>query len=116
MKVARLQGVDDKKGRYDALMFACPGCASTREGYEGLHLLPISGDPALRPIWAFDGNLEAPTLTPSILTKFNWNDEDGEIICHSYLTSGVFNFLADSTHPLSGQQVPIPELPTWADR
>lgn len=114
MKVARIQGVSDPKGRYDALMFACPGCASTRDDYEGLHMLPITGDPTLRPTWAFDGNLELPTLSPSILTKFNWAGV--EYICHSFLTAGVFNFLTDSTHPLSGQQVPIPELPRWADR
>lgn len=116
MTVARLQGVADPKGRYVALMFCCPGCAATKEGYAGLHLLPVTGDSALRPTWTFNGDLESPTLTPSILTKFNWDKDGPEIICHSYLTNGVFNFLGDCTHPLVGQQVPIPELPTWADR
>lgn len=107
-----IRGVNDPKGRYDALMFCCPGCASTRDGYEGLHMLPITGGTNLRPTWSFNGNLELPTLSPSILTKFNW--EGKEIVCHSFLTDGVFNFLGDSTHALAGQQVPIPDLVSWA--
>lgn len=111
---AVLRGIDDKDGRYDGLMFCCPGCASTREGYDGLHLLPVTGDGTKRPTWTWDGNLEAPTLSPSILTRFNWDGR--EIVCHSFLRAGVFEFLTDSTHALAGQQVPIPPLPTWATR
>lgn len=111
MKTA-LRGVNDPKGRYDGLMFVCPGCAATRDGYEGLHMLPVTGDSALRPTWSWDGNLDAPTLSPSILTRFNWDDV--EHVCHSYLRAGVFEFLGDCTHPLVGQHVPLPDLPTWA--
>lgn len=108
---AYLNSVSDPKGRYDGLMFCCPGCASTRDGYSGLHMLPVTGDISLRPTWTWDGNLERPTLQPSILTRFNWDGK--EIICHSFLTAGEFSFLGNSTHPLSGQTVPIPDLPTW---
>lgn len=109
---ATVRGVDDPKGRYDGLMFCCPGCAATREGYEGLHMLPVTGDGSLRPTWTWDGNLEAPTLSPSILTRSNW--EGVEWVCHSFLVAGVFNFLGDCTHPLANQHVPMPDLPTWA--
>lgn len=77
-------------------------------------MLPVNGDPGKRPTWAFDGNLEAPTLTPSILTKFNWLGT--EYVCHSFLTAGVFTFLGDCTHELVGRSVPIPDLPGWAIR
>jgi hypothetical protein len=111
---ARLQGVDDPKGAYQGLMFACPGCASTREGYEGLHLLPVTGAVQGRPTWSFDGDLERPTLSPSILTRFSWGGVDH--VCHSFLRAGVFEFLGDCTHALAGQHVELPELPTWAAR
>lgn len=114
MKVAILRSIRDDKGLYSALMFCCPGCASTRKDYAGLHLLPITGDSSIRPTWTFNGNLESPSLMPSILTKFHWDEKEPEIICHSYLTEGIFYFLGDSTHALRGQEVPLPEFPGWA--
>jgi len=37
----------------------------------------------------------------------------GEIRCHSYLRAGVWEFLADCTHTMAGQQVPMVDLPDW---
>jgi hypothetical protein len=63
--------------------FACPcGCMV-------VHNVKIQGpsdpppDPSLGPCWAWDGNLEAPTLRPSLatVTPCRW---------HGFLTSGVF--------------------------
>lgn len=88
---------------YQALRFICPGCESL--GFPGLHMLPVNSK-TKDPSWDFDGNLESPTLTPSILTKYN------DHICHSYLKDGVFKFLDDCTHELAGKEVPIPDL-TW---
>jgi hypothetical protein len=33
--------------------------------------------------------------------------------CHSFLKSGVWEFLTDSAHDLAGQKVPLPPLPDW---
>lgn len=33
--------------------------------------------------------------------------------CHSFLTGGVWNFLSDCAHPLSGHRVPMVDLPDW---
>ncbi|QIM22963.1 hypothetical protein G7075_19995 [Phycicoccus sp. HDW14] len=98
-------------------MFVCPGCA--RGGDVGLHMLPVGGDvPEGRARWDFDGDLETPTLSPSILTRYTMHGTDGprEWVCHSFLRAGVFEFLTDSTHPFAGQQVPLPDLPDWAVR
>lgn len=80
----------------------------------GLHMLPIrgAGDTGERPSWTWDGNLEAPTLDPSILTKYVAGDVTQ--ICHSYLRGGVFEYLGDCTHPLASTHVPLPPLPAWA--
>lgn len=76
-------------------------------GSTGLHMLPVNST-TKSPSWEFDGNLEAPTLSPSILTGRN----SGKI-CHSFLRNGILEFLGDCNHKLANQSVPLPELPEW---
>ena len=102
-----IRHVDDHGDRYDALMFVCPGCAEI--GGSGFHMLPVSGDASKRPVWTWDGNLDAPTLSPSILTSGN----EPARRCHSFLKAGVFEFLSDCAHSLAGQNVPMLDLPEW---
>lgn len=112
--------------RYERLAFWCPGCEQMDGGGSGLHLLPI-GEQRLvvggveRATWTFDGNLDAPTLSPSILTRGRLLDPGGPADgpthrCHSFLRAGVFEYLDDCTHPLAGQFVELPELPDWCVR
>lgn len=103
---ARLRDVERDGARYQSLMFVCPGCAE-QDG-SGLHMLPVNTSET-SPSWTFDGDLDAPTLAPSIKTTFG-----EQTLCHCYLRGGVFHFLKDSTHSLAGQNVPIPDLPDWA--
>ena len=105
-----LRRVDDHGTRYEALMFCCPGCAVMHEHSSGLHMLAVNSV-VKSPSWDWDGDLDAPTLSPSILTRSP--RPAGERVCHSFLRAGVFEFLADCTHPLAGQHVPIPDLPDW---
>lgn len=77
--------------------------------------------------WGWNGNTERPTFTPSILlTGVQWGVNDSfykpkhnivapgeKIVCHSFLTDGVWNFLNDCTHDMAGQQVPMVDLPNW---
>lgn len=102
----------------DRLAFRCPGC-----GHE--HVVSIGpGD-----TWGWNGSLEAPTLTPSVLVRSGhyvdgkhpcWcdyiKDHPGEIsfgcgVCHSFVQDGQIQFLSDCTHALAGQTVPLPILP-----
>lgn len=92
---------------YDELAFVCPGCEQLLDLGHGLHMLPVNTDKKT-PSWTWDGNLEMPTLSPSILSRYN--DQE---VCHSFLRNGVFEFLPDCTHRLAGQQVPMPELYEW---
>lgn len=114
---AMLRTVDDHGEHYEALMFVCPGCAlpytvDDREWKPtGLHMLPVNSA-VKSPSWDFDGNLEAPTLSPSILTHGGQQGE-GPPRCHSFLRAGVFEFLDDCTHAMAGQHVPMPDLPEW---
>lgn len=86
---------------YQALAFTCPGCEAM--GYHGFHLLPVNSKE--KDGWDFDGNLNEPTLRPSIRTRY-----DDQFVCHSFLIKGQFEFCTDSTHPLAGTTTPMPDL------
>lgn len=81
-------------------LFRCPGCKS-------LHVIYTDGAPPQYPHWAFNGSLEAPTFSPSLLVR--WNELSGEKVCHSFITDGNIQFLNDCTHPLAGKTVPLPD-------
>lgn len=83
-------------GKQDQLWFFCPGCNLA-------NMLPVSGSGA----WRWDGNLDAPTLEPSILCL------TGKIRCHSFMRAGRLQFLDDCTHALRGQTIDVPVLPDW---
>lgn len=101
-----IRHVDDHGKKYDCLAFVCPGCIEMLGG-SGLHILPVNTT-VKQPSWYWDGNLEEPTLDPSILTGKGSNK-----ICHSFLRAGVFEFLGDCNHSLANQKVPMPDLPEW---
>lgn len=110
-----LRRINDHGMIYEALAFICPGCQSVDVNSTGLHMLAVfNKDKTLpipdgkTPVWNWNGNLEKPTLTPSIMTGRGTSN-----ICHSFLTDGYFKFLNDSTHILAGQTIPIPSLPDW---
>ncbi len=61
--------------------------------------------------WEWDGNLESPTLAPSLLYP------EKKIRCHLFLKNGIIDFLGDCGHALAGQKVPIADIPEdsgWA--
>ena len=63
----------------------------------------------------FDGNVDKPTFTPSVLVTYNGKDADTPTglpsRCHSFVKYGRIEFLKDSTHALAGQTVDLPEYP-----
>lgn len=113
--------------------FWCPGC-----GY--MHRVWVrdrqEGNGAL---WGWDGNVDRPTFTPSILVRGSEMTKKGradyeawrasgfpslagrpgfefrDTVCHSFVTDGQIQFLNDSTHALSGQTVPLPDWPIEVD-
>jgi hypothetical protein len=105
--------VVDKEGRYCGIHYECPGCEP------GGHFIPTdwtpqgyvqSPDYADYPRWHFDGNLQRPTLSPSILSYCEWGPERRKSVCHSFVRDGRIEFLSDCTHTLAGQTVELPEL------
>lgn len=94
--------------------FRCPGC----DNVHGVTVDVPTG-------WGWNGDLERPTFTPSILVhphqKFVDEELEGDALlapenltmtpaCHSFVTDGRIQFLGDCTHTLAGQTV---DLPPW---
>jgi hypothetical protein len=80
------------------IVFHCPGC-------EGGHSIPVTGQRG----WRWNGSLESPTVTPSILVNRGSTNLTVPV-CHSYVTDGRIQFLGDCTHALAGKTV---DLPDW---
>jgi hypothetical protein len=72
------------------------------------------------PSWTFNGDLERPTFTPSILVTWDGpivaagedhgTGPDVRHVCHLFLTDGKLHFLGDCTHKLAGQVVDLPDI------
>jgi hypothetical protein len=84
-------------GQYVA--FYCPGC-----GYE--HHVPISPLTGYTVLWEFNGDLERPTITPSILRYA----AGSEPRCHLVITDGVIHYGSDCDHALASQAVDMPPM------
>lgn len=85
----------DANPEYRGYMFNCPGCKE-------IHVPNQT--------WGFNGDLDKPTFTPSILVTHPGKPSPR---CHSFVTDGKIQFLNDCTHELAGKTV---ELPEWEER
>lgn len=110
-------------GERKGISFFCPGCKE-------MHSITYDGGGS--PNWNWNGNVDRPTITPSILVTSGhyaphfkpgsdcwctWEDKDEfpEMKCHrchTFVTDGRIAFLSDCTHELAGQTVDIPDLPS----
>lgn len=75
--------------------FHCPGCDSP-------HVITDS--------WQCNGDVESPTISPSILVKGALRPFELYGTCHSFVTDGRIEFLSDCTHHLAGQTVELPDI------
>ena len=68
--------------------------------------------------WQFDGNLDAPTFSPSVNISIAGDAEENIPAerCHYFLRAGMIEFLGDCTHALAGQTVALPLLPDERER
>lgn len=86
--------------------FHCPGC-------DGKHAVGTGPGG-----WNWNGSYDKPTLSPSVLVRtgravdaaYVPDEYDPPEVCHSFVTDGRIQFLADCTHTLAGQTVDLPEL------
>ena len=78
----------------------CPGCGAK-------HLFITNRDRAIlnaggkKIVWDFNGDVESPTFTPSLLTV----GHEGSPYCHFNLIDGVFHFHNDCVHDAKNKQL-----------
>lgn len=106
------------------LLFWCPGC----DGAHGIKVGEGAG-----PRWGWNGSIDKPTFSPSILVRSTemttkgkadhraWCDagfpkpapekfDSVDTVCHSFVDDGRITFLGDCTHAMANQTV---DLPGW---
>ena len=91
-------------GAVGILSALCPACGfehSFRVDLEGHGKWVEPNGP-----WSFNGDYDKPTFQPSMLANQD-QIQDHHPICHSFLTAGVWHFLADCSHGMAGQYVPM---------
>lgn len=118
---ARVKHVLTHDGKHYGYSFNCPGCEADKAysevwGSEHTVTTPPSAQ-SNGATWGFNGDTDRPTFTPSIHVHphgyFDKNNETRQSPrCHSFVTDGRIQFLADCTHPLAGQTVDLPEIET----
>lgn len=95
----------DREGQTVGYFFDCPGCIGGHAVFVRPHKAPNGAS------WDFNGDMEKPTFSPSILSRYTFTPESGkpDIVCHSFVADGKIQFLGDCTHALAGQTVEIPD-------
>lgn len=112
MKIEELKRGDGTR----TMLFECPGCSMG-------HQVHVAGTGV--PVWGWNGSMDRPTFTPSILVTGvkQMTDEQRAayletgvlpeaepLRCHSFVTDGRIQFLGDCTHSLANQTVDLREV------
>lgn len=108
VRVSRERRLGEPEGRIRH-SYWCPGCQTIH----GIYIRDTDAGQTFG--WDFDGNLDAPTYSPSQLSYWITRDGDRDIenLCHTFIRDGMIQFLADCTHGLRGQTVPMSPLPDF---
>lgn len=85
-----------RKTKDNRYMFYCEGC-------DRLH--------AFSDIWQFNGDLNNPTVSPSVKVTMPYKGVD--YICHSFINNGEIQYLNDCHHQLAGQTVKLKDESEW---
>jgi len=98
MKMRKINHVPNDGG--PDYIFECPACGCSH----GIWNKMPDGTHG----WDFDGNMEHPTISPSIYVESG--DEHGHTICHSFVKNGMIQYLSDCTHELAGKTIELSEI------
>lgn len=96
--------------------FYCPGCKTK-------HVYTTSECAEAKLQWKFNGDLDKPSFTPSLLNRWgkhvdaNWQEPKGTApdggwsgICHLFVTDGKIIYCSDSTHAYAGKTIEMEDI------
>lgn len=83
----------------------CPACSQA--GVEEIHVFAAKMNNGT-PGWSFNGDLEKPTFSPSMLAQGTYAGKPYR--CHSFVRDGKIEYLSDCTHALAGKTVELPAI------
>ncbi len=99
MKIYELKNDEGKIVGYG---FTCPGCLCD-------HMI-TTNDSNPKHNWTFNGDINRPTFSPSLLVYSQPKSDPPGPRCHSFIRDGKIQFLDDCEHGLKGQTIELPEL------
>lgn len=100
----------DRQG--ESYSYICLGCDQT-------HLVYVQPcDRKNIHVWKFNGDIETPTLSPSVVFEIKFAiPEKPNIKCHHFIRDGKIQYLNDCTHKYAGQIIDIPDWQeTYGDK
>ncbi len=100
--MAKLYKVDDKRCGEPDYYFQCPGCDCD-------HGIWTSNRNGIGAVWSFNGDIEKPTVMPSIKVTYPTQEPHPNNICHSFIKDGKIQYLGDCTHKLANQTIELPD-------
>lgn len=80
------------------ILFHCLGCDRS-------HPYRVRSSDPKRPVWSFNGDVEKPSFSPSLLVHGSAETPR----CHLFVTDGQIRYCSDSEHDLAGQVVALPD-------
>ncbi len=86
--------------------FYCPGCKHP-------HVYSVTDDNSG---WQFNGNLQSPSFTPSLLNTLKVYNEVTKVYdveterCHLFVTDGKIIYCDDCKHELAGKTIELPDI------
>lgn len=83
-------------GTYDSLQIKCPACKTSHY----MRLRQFTNDE--RPSWVFNGDLDKPSLSPSVNNK--------TFGCHFFIKDGFIEYCGDCKHELKGKKIELPDI------
>lgn len=86
------------------LEYRCPACGS--------HAVPVRKGEKIPQHWEWNGDVDSPTLNPSVRHFHNGYPEEGikPFCCHYFIRAGNIEFCGDCTHDKAGQTLPLPDF------
>lgn len=99
MKLKKVECPDGSVRYY----FYCPACKELHNFQTGSK----SG-----PNWSFDGDVEYPTVSPSLLMSTTHPETKvRRTLCHLFVKGGKIEYCGDCPHEFAGRTVALPDVP-----